>query len=62
MSNRQFQNFCEYALKSNCLIVNYINYTIKQLPKFFPTEKTFLNADIKCNMNKSLAGLVQLKR
>jgi len=49
MSNRQFQNFCEYALKSNCLIVNYINYTIKQLPKFFPTEKTFLNADIKQN-------------
>jgi len=34
MSNRSLGNFSEYALKSNCLIINYINQTIKQSPKY----------------------------
>ena len=45
--NRKFWNFLEYQFKGNCLIVNYINYTIKQLPKL-PTA-TSLNNNIKLN-------------
>jgi len=42
MSNRKFWNFSEYALKSS------ENQRFSS-PKFFPTEKTFLNANIKLN-------------
>jgi len=47
MSNRSLGNFSEYKFKGNCLIVNYINYTIKQLPKL--PSATSLNNNIKRN-------------
>jgi len=41
-TNHKFWNFLEYALKSS------ENQRFSS-PKFFPTEKTFLNANIKRN-------------
>ena len=41
-TNRIFLNFCEYALKSS------ENQRFSS-PKFFPKEKTFLNANIMRN-------------
>lgn len=50
--NRQFQNFCEYALKSS------ENQRFSS-PKFFPSEKTFLNANIHQNFPFALQSRVQ---
>ena len=54
-TNRKFWNFLEYQFKGNCLIVNYINYTIEQLPKL-PTA-TSLNNNIMFNSDKALVGV-----
>jgi hypothetical protein len=54
-TNRHFSNFSEYALKSS------ENQRFSS-PKFFPTEKTFLNANIKSNLNGGLPSGCNLPR
>ena len=52
-TNRSLGNFSEYTLKSSLFVRSHSQC---RSPKFFPSEKTFLNSNIKLNQAPFLQG------